>query len=125
MVRLIPLQLDEHSLADVDRSYGDVAEELALIFQKAAHQDRSWRIGRIAIELKKGLNIVIRRSASTVEERSRQEGLPVSTGPGHGRAALRVRFLNDYLCGNVGNGGGRKEKSSCSELIAVWTASRT
>src|SRR5882724_498851 len=116
MIRLIPLQLDEHPLAEVDRSYGDVAEELALIFQKAAHQERSRRIGRIAVELKKGLNIVIRRSAATVEERSRQERLSVSTGPGHGRAALRVRFLNERLCGNVGNGGGSKKNISCSEL---------
>src|SRR5580765_1492718 len=106
-------------VADVYRNHAEVAEELACIFQKAAHQDRARSIGRIAVELKEGLNIVIRRSAATVEERSRQARLSVSTGPGHGRAALSARFLNDRLCGNVGNGGGSKKNTGCSELTAV------
>src|SRR5579862_1590278 len=106
-------------VADVYRSHVDVAEELTLIFQKTAHQDRSRRIGRIAVELKKGLNIIIRRSAATVEERSRQERLCMCTGTGQGWAALRTRFLNDGLCGNVGNGGGSKKNTGCAKLIAV------
>src|SRR6266481_408211 len=106
-------------VADVYRTQGNVAEELALIFQKAAHQDRSRRIGRIAVKLKKCLNIVIGCSAAAIEERSRQERLSVSTGTGQGRATLGVCFLNNRLHGEVRNGRGSKKNAGCAKLVAV------
>src|SRR5258707_11559232 len=106
-------------VTDVYSAQGNVAEELALIFQKAAHQDRSRRIGRIAVKLKKGLNIVIGRSTATVEERSRQKRLSVSPGAGHGRATLGVCFLNNRLSADVSYRGGSKKNTGCAKLVAV------